>query len=107
MLLGLSTIAPTLKKLEAALKKSLTSLLKYRITISFGRHYEDDDLVYSKIPKEKFIELSYESFCKNLEMFRKNFDIKTICMHGSPCSKYDNKIIWEKYNYKDLGGGIE
>jgi hypothetical protein len=24
-------------------------------------------------------------------------------MHGSPRSKYDNKIIWEKYNYKDLG----
>ena len=36
-------------------------------------------------------------------MFRKNFDVKTICMHGSPRSKYDNRIIWSKYNYKDLG----
>ena len=30
-------------------------------------------------------------------------DIKTICMHGSPRSKYDNKIIWNKYSYKNLG----
>jgi hypothetical protein len=36
-------------------------------------------------------------------MFRKNFDVKTICMHGSPRSKYDNKIIWTKYDYKMLG----
>lgn len=24
-------------------------------------------------------------------------------MHGSPRVKYDNKIIWEKYDYKELG----
>ena len=24
-------------------------------------------------------------------------------MHGSPLAKYDNKIIWEKYKYFDLG----
>lgn len=38
----------------------------------------------SNIPKDLLIELAYESFCKNFEMFRKNFDIKTICMHVSP-----------------------
>lgn len=76
-----------------------------------GYHYEDVDLVIkrqkinvnNKIDREVLIDLAYESFCKNLEMFRKNYDIKTICMHGSPRSKYDNKIIWEKYNYKNLG----
>lgn len=57
----------------------------------------------SKIPKDLLIDLAYESFCKNLEMFRKNFDIKTICMHGSPRLKYDNKIIWKKYDYRELG----
>jgi hypothetical protein len=54
------------------------------------------------ISRGELIDLAYESFCSNLEMFRKNFDIKTICMHGSPRSKYDNKLIWSKYNYKDL-----
>lgn len=74
-----------------------------------GYHYEDVDLVNKKIKvkveqdKETLIDAAYESFCKNLEKFRKNFDIKTICMHGSPRSKYDNKLIWQKYDYKELG----
>jgi hypothetical protein len=74
-----------------------------------GYHYEDVDLVLSNnkelITKdqEQIIDAAFESFCKNLELFRQNFDIKTICMHGSPLAKYDNKIIWQKYNYRDLG----
>lgn len=75
-------------------------------------HYEDVNLVYRRLKREskngliqknELINLAYKSFCKNLDMFRKNFDIKTICMHGSPRAKYDNRIIWEKYNYRDLG----
>lgn len=84
-----------------------------------GYHYEDIDLVlkkqnyqkkfsYNKLKKnpslrDELLELAYESFCKNLENLRKHFDIKTICMHGSPLSPYDNKWIWEKYDYKQLG----
>lgn len=76
-----------------------------------GYHYEDVDLVNkermrkgeSEIGREELIDEAYESFCKNLALFRKNFDIKTICMHGSPRSKYDNKDIWKKYDYKELG----
>lgn len=83
-----------------------------------GYHYEDVDLVLKgqmsngkgqKLSEEKLIDLAYESFCENLEKMRKIADIKTICMHGSPRSKYDNKLIWSqrdafgtKYNYKDL-----
>jgi len=76
-----------------------------------GYHYEDVDLVLQrkkiKVKRKKdegtLIDSAYESFCKNLEMFRNNFDIKTICMHGSPRSKYDNKDIWKKYDYRELG----
>ena len=76
-----------------------------------GYHYEDVDLVLrsknlklkSKKDEEALIDLAYESFCKNLDKMRKIADIKTICMHGSPLSKYDNKIIWKKYDYRDLG----
>lgn len=84
-----------------------------RLGHEIGYHYEDVDLVFrenrnevinnNKVDKEKLIDLSYESFVKNLNFFRENFDIKTICMHGSPRSKFDNKLIWEKYSYKDLG----
>jgi len=74
-----------------------------------GYHYEDVDLVLSnnkelrKMDLEQKIDAAFESFCKNLEQFRKNFDIRTICMHGSPHAKYDNRIIWQRYNYRDLG----
>lgn len=76
-----------------------------------GYHYEDVDLVIRKhelrikndSDREQLIDMAYESFCENLEIFRRDFDIKTICMHGSPKSKYDNKMIWEKYSYRDLG----
>ncbi len=79
-----------------------------------GYHYEDVDLVLrrlkselrtqnGKIDENKLIDVAYESFCNNLELLRKHFDIKTICMHGSPHSKFDNRIIWKKYSYKKLG----
>jgi len=67
-----------------------------------GYHYEDMDLVYAD-NLDKHIDLAYESFQKNLEILRKIVPIDTICMHGSPRAKYDNKIIWTKYNYRDLG----
>lgn len=87
-----------------------------------GYHYEDLDMILKKnkslkmkLFKEKsrdanlellisqLIDIAYESFLKNLEILRQNFNIKTICMHGSPLSPLDNKLIWTKYDYKKLG----
>lgn len=42
-------------------------------------------------------------FERNLEKLRKISPVKTICMYGSPLSKYDNKKLWEKYDYRDYG----
>ena len=42
-------------------------------------------------------------FEENLEKFRKLYPVKTICMHGSPLSKWDNRDIWKKYDYRDYG----
>ena len=75
-----------------------------------GYHYEDMDLVRKRIKgkiknisEDEMIDLAYESFCENLSKMRELAEIKTICMHGSPLSKFDNKAIWKKYNYKNLG----
>ena len=75
-----------------------------------GYHYETMDHVSSKfqvsssrLRSEDLIEAAYEEFCSNLEMIRKIVPVETICMHGSPRSKYDNKMIWDKYDYKSLG----
>jgi len=76
-----------------------------------GYHYETMDAVSRKWKLESkknkstedLIDAAFEEFCKNLENFRKIYPIKTICMHGSPLSKYDNRDIWKKYDYKKLG----
>jgi hypothetical protein len=62
-----------------------------------GYHYEDLALAHGDYAK------AYENYEKNLEYFRKYYPVKTICMHGSPLSKWDNRKIWEKYNYKKNG----
>ncbi len=62
-----------------------------------GYHYED--LSLSKGDFKKAIIL----FQKNLKKFRDICPIKTICMHGSPLQKWDNRDIWKKYNYRDYG----
>jgi len=52
---------------------------------------------------EDIYELAIMDFEKNLEKLRKIYPVKTICMHGSPLSKWDSKRLWEKYNYRDFG----
>lgn len=52
---------------------------------------------------EGHIDAAYEEFCEKLEMLRGLVPVKTICMHGSPQSAYDNKDIWNKYDYRALG----
>jgi hypothetical protein len=62
-----------------------------------GYHYETMDTCNGNVDK------AYDEFCRNLEMFRKIVPVETACMHGSPLSKYDNSLIWEKNDYKKLG----
>jgi hypothetical protein len=60
-----------------------------------GYHYEDFSL--AKGDYEKAIEY----FKNNLNYFRSLYPVKTICMHGSPLSKWDNRTLWKNYNYRD------
>jgi len=62
-----------------------------------GYHYEN--LSDSSGDFEKAI----LSFSKTLENFRKIANVKSICMHGSPLSKYNNQDLWRNYNFKDFG----
>lgn len=72
-----------------------------RLGHEIGYHYEDMDLVHSD-NLEEHIDLAYDSFCENLNKIRNVVPVSTICMHGSPRSKFDNKMIWTKYDYKKL-----
>ena len=52
---------------------------------------------------DQMIEKAFESFKTNLEKFREIVPVKTICMHGSPRSRYDNRLIWDYFDYRELG----
>lgn len=60
-----------------------------------GYHYEDMD--FAKGDPFQAVKL----FEKHLAELRKIVPVATICMHGSPKSKYDNKDVWKHYNYKN------
>ena len=62
-----------------------------------GYHYETMDIANGDVDK------AWDLFQWDLDKFRKLVDVKTICMHGSPQSKYDNRDLWKKYDYRTLG----
>ncbi len=44
---------------------------------------------------------SIRDFKNNLEKLRALVPVSTICMHGSPMSKYDSKDLWKEFSYRD------
>jgi len=62
-----------------------------------GYHYET--LSKAKGDYEKAIRM----FERELQEFRKIVDVKTISMHGSPLSKYDNRSLWGRYDFREYG----
>ena len=47
-------------------------------------------------------EKSLADFEYNLNSLREYYPIETICMHGSPRSKFDNKELWKKFDFRSL-----
>lgn len=62
-----------------------------------GYHYEDVALDNGDMS------LAFEHFKKHLELIKQFYPVKTICMHGSPLSKWDNRLLWKNNSYKELG----
>lgn len=62
-----------------------------------GYHYEDMDFARGN-PHE-----AIQFFEKHLAQLRQVVPVSTICMHGSPRSRYDNKDVWKHYRYQDYG----
>ncbi|MDP4240923.1 MAG: hypothetical protein Q8904_15775 [Bacteroidota bacterium] len=60
-----------------------------------GYHYEDLSLFHGHAEK------AIEHFKIQLEYFRQFYPVRTICMHGSPISKWDNRDLWKTYDYRD------
>ncbi len=62
-----------------------------------GHHYEDMTICEGDTPN------AFDHFKMQLAHFRQFYPVKTICMHGAPRSKYDDKDLWKAYNYYDMG----
>ncbi|MGZ3884353.1 MAG: hypothetical protein ACXVPQ_04185 [Bacteroidia bacterium] len=62
-----------------------------------GYHYEDLTLEKGDMKK------AVSSFEKNLSHFREYYPVNTICMHGSPMTKWDNRQVWDLIKYRDYG----
>jgi hypothetical protein len=72
-----------------------------------GYHYEDMDFARkisaSGTDERGLYALAWSLFRKHLSEMRKICQVTTISMHGSPRSKYDNKALWQKYDFRELG----
>jgi hypothetical protein len=53
--------------------------------------------------EEDLVKIAIESFKENLEKLRKIVPVQTICMHGSPMSRWDSRLLWKYYDYHDFG----
>ena len=62
-----------------------------------GYHYED------LAASNGNINIAIKNFKTNLQYFRKFYPVKTVCMHGSSMSEFDNRDIWKHYNLSDFG----
>ncbi len=69
----------------------------YSMKHEIGYHYE------SLTTCDGDVDAAYSDFCSNLEKLRQLAPIQSICMHGSPRSRWDSKDIWKKYDYRQLG----
>lgn len=67
------------------------------------RGRRDEETKRRRDEETKRMKSAYELFVENLCKFREIVPVTTICMHGSPLSRYDNREIWQKYDYRDLG----
>lgn len=62
-----------------------------------GYHYEDMTICDGDVEK------ALAHFKSYLDYFRQFYPVMTICMHGSPRSKYDSRDLWKHYDYHDYG----
>lgn len=85
-----------------------------------GYHYEDVSMAAERLrsqsvvqrawgkgqgagSEENLVKMAIISFTDNLEKLRSIVPVRTICMHGSPMSRWDSRLLWKYYDYKEFG----
>lgn len=87
----------------------------YNLGHEIGYHYEDINFTNDKLinisslfsrkhsHNEYYLaEKALINFENNLKRFREIVPVNTICMHGSPMKRLDNRILWKYFDYHDF-----
>lgn len=98
-------------KLEKSLQLSSTyyfrkkkNTFKPRIIEEIARLGHEVGYHYESLAKARGnFEEAIEIFESELSEFRKICEVKTICMHGSSYSKWNNRDLWGKYDFRKFG----
>jgi len=77
------------------------------LRVSENKGLKDNNAEHGTQNTEQLFEDAIESLRRNLERLRKYADVKTICMHGSPMSRWDSRLLWKYYNYREFGVEVE
>jgi hypothetical protein len=64
-----------------------------RLGHEVGYHYENLSSSHGDMDQ------AMNTFEQDLAFFRQFYPVSTICMHGSPLSKHDNRFLWAFHNY--------
>ncbi len=68
-----------------------------RLGHEIGYHYEDLSATRGDMNQ------ALKRFERNLLLLRALYPVKTVAMHGSPLSKWDNRLMWEKNDLNSFG----
>lgn len=84
---------------RAVSKSRLPKIIRHVRDLGFevGYHYEDLTASNGNMYE------AYRRFVDNLYWCRQYAPVHTICMHGNPCSRYDEKSLWRHYDFRELG----
>ena len=69
----------------------------YELGHEIGYHYE------CLTTHKGDVACAISQFQSDLSELRKIAPVQTVCMHGSPMSKYDSKDLWKEFDYRDYG----
>ena len=79
------------------IRRSCTEVIReiVRLGHEVGYHYENLSEAGGNM------EAALDSFTEELAFLRQFYSVTTMCMHGSPLSKYDNRLLWVHNDYHD------
>lgn len=91
------SLAAQSQKTKVKRKKSGSNLIVDLLDRNSARLQDSGSL------EKELADIAIESFSQNLNRLRELAIVKTICMHGSPMSRWDSRILWKYYDYRDFG----